>query len=77
MNLFLKENLWGVFNYPIIQSNISTFNDISFGDLAGFGMMYSLFYVIDYWANKVYILYDNWSFISFKTFTLPAYMITV
>jgi hypothetical protein len=28
-------------------------------------------------ANKVYILNDNWSYISYKTFTRPTYMITI
>ena len=77
MNLFLKENLWGVFNYPTIRLNITTFNGTEFILLVGFGMMYSSYYVMDYNANTVYTFNDNWSFVSSKTFPLPAYMITV
>ena len=35
------------------------------------------FYVMDYIANKVFILNENWSFLSFKTFPDPTFMITV
>ena len=60
--------------FPTIQSN--ELNGNSFGILQGFGM-YSFFnttyyYVMDSWAHKVYILNDEWKFISFKTFTNPA-----
>ena len=64
-----------------IQSNITQLNGGSFTSIFGFGMMSSSinysYYVTDFAANKVYILNDNWSFVSFKTFTNPAYMITV
>ena len=70
-----------VFNNSTIQSNITQFNGTAFSWLLGFGMMNSScnasFYVMDWGANKVYIINDNWSFLSFETFNLPAYMITV
>ena len=64
----------------MIQSNITQFKGNSFGWLNGFGFYSSInttYYVTDYHAGKVYILNDNWSYASFKTFTNPAYMITV
>ena len=64
-----------------IESNITQFNGTAFSWLGGFGMMFSScnasFYVMDFSANIVFILNENWSFLSFKTFTYPAYMITV
>ena len=70
-----------MFNNSTIQSNITQFNGTAFSWLLGFGMMNSScnasFYVMDWGANKVYIINDNWSFLSFETFNLPAYMITV
>ena len=70
-------NLWSIFNNPNIRSNITTFNGTAFSWLVGFGMIYSSYYVMDHTANAVYILNDNWSFVSSKTFLLPAFMITV
>ena len=77
MNLFFKENLWSVFSYPIIRSTFNTLNGTLFSQLYGFGMMYSPCYVMDCDAHKVYLLNENWSFVSFKAFTFPRYMITV
>ena len=80
MNLFLIGSLWNVFTNTTIQSNITQFNGSSFGSLMGFGMFSSTnstYYVIDYSANKVYILNEDWSFVTYKTFPYPAYMITV
>ena len=70
-----------MFNNPAIQSIFKKFNGESFGNLTGFGMMLSSsdtsFYVVDLGADKVYMLNDNWSFLSFKTFPNPTFMITV
>ena len=70
-----------MFGNPTIQSNITQFNGTLFSWLMGFGMMCSSFnysyYIMDRAANKVYILNDNWSFVSFKTFNRPVYMITI
>ena len=35
------------------------------------------FYVIDYDANRIYLLDENYEFISEKTFPVPNYMVTV
>ena len=53
---------------------------IYFGFL-GFGMYSSpsttYYYVMDWSADKIYISNDDWSLISFKAFTTPAYMISI
>ena len=70
-----------MFSNPNIQSNITQLNGTSFDALMGFGMYSSAnatyYYVMDYWANKVFILNDEWSFISSKVFNYPAYMINI
>ena len=58
-------------------SNWSFINNVG---LVGFGM-YSFpnttyYYVMDS-SRGVHILNDQWSFITFKTFTLPAYTISI
>ena len=35
------------------------------------------YYVMDYGFGKIYILNDEWNFISFKSFTKPFYMINI
>ena len=69
-----------MFSNPTIQSIINQFNGTSFGGLIGFGMYSSgtvYYYVMDYGANKVFILNEQWSFISFKVLTNPSYMINI
>ena len=70
-----------VFNNPSIQSTINQLNGELFRNLIGFGIYSSpnnvYFYVMDYLANKTYILNDEWKLISFKSFTKPAYMINI
>ena len=70
-----------MFTNPNIQSTINQFNGNSFNDLMGFGVYSSVnttyYYVMDYGANKVYILNDEWKFFSFKTFINPASMIMI
>jgi len=70
-----------VFSNPTIQSTFDQSNGNSISWFAGFGM-YSLSgtvynYLMDYDASKVFILNDQWSFISFKVFTNPAFMISI
>ena len=64
-----------------IQSTFTKFNSTNFVGLSGFGMLHSScissYYVTDYSANKIYILNEDWSYVSFKTFTWPTYMISV
>ena len=72
-----------MFTNPSIQSTITQFNGNAFGFLSGFGMYSSpdtvFYYVIDRGgvANKVFILNDQWKFISFKVFIDPQYMISI
>ena len=70
-----------MFNNSTIQSTFNQSNENLFGALLGFGMHSSLnttyYYVMDSSANKVYILNDEWKFISFKSFKYPAYMVTI
>ena len=70
-----------MFNNPTIQSTINQFNGNSFGDLHGFRMYSSFniayYYVIDFGANRVYILNGEWKFISSKTFSNPLNMISI
>ena len=40
-------------------------------------MLNNSYYIVDGGANKVYIVIDNWSFISSKTFYMPYCIITV
>ena len=64
-------------------SIIQQFNQFignNFGDLVGF-MMHSspnatYYYVLE-WSNMVYILNDQWSFISYKMFTGLYNMISI
>ena len=65
-----------MFDNSTIQSNFTQF-DGNFSLLMGFGMISSSYYVMDNKANKVYILNDSWSYITFKTFSSPAYMISI
>ena len=70
-----------LFSNPTIQSTFNQFNGNSFGSLRGFGMYSYLnttyYYVMDWGVNKVYILNDEWSFISFHIFSYPTYMISI
>ena len=70
-----------VFSNPTIQSTINEFNGTSFGGLVGFEIYSSsgnVYYnVMDYDAGKVYILNDEWKFISSKEFNRPYYMINI
>ena len=56
-------------------------NGTSFGQSFGFGMYSSsgtfYYYLMDYGASKVFILNDQWSFISYKVFNQPWNIITI
>ena len=57
-----------------IQSTFNQFkNRGSFVWLVGFEIMNSLLYVIDHTGYKVFILDDNWSYISSKSFNGPPF----
>ena len=70
-----------MFSNPTIQSTINQLNGASFGHLVGFGMYSSnnttYYYLIDLAAQKVFILNDQWSFISYKYFGTPHYIISI
>ncbi len=69
-----------MFRYPNVRFNITAFNGMNFNWLIGFGFSSSCntsYYVIDHGASRVYILNDDCSYVSYKNFTYPAYMITI
>ena len=77
--LFFFLGLLNVFNYSTVTSTITTFNGTNFSWLLGFGFYSScntLYYVMDNSGGKVLIFNDDWSYVSYKTFPSPAYMIT-
>ena len=70
-----------MFSNPTVQSTFNQLNGNSFGGLYGFEM-YSIlniffYYVMDWGANKVFILNDQCSFIASKSFYYPSYMISM
>jgi DNA-binding beta-propeller fold protein YncE len=53
---------------------------MTFNNALGFGFYSScntLYYVMDSSAGRVYILNDDWSYVSYKNFSNPAHMITI
>ena len=70
-----------MFNNPSIQSNITQLNGTSIVTLVGFEMYSSnkttYNYVMDWTAGKVFILNDQWEFISAKVFIRPTFMISI
>ena len=70
-----------MFNNPTVQSTIKELNGNKLGVLKGFGMYSSsgtvYYYLMNMRDNKVYILNDEWKFISFKDFNSPINMITI
>ena len=66
---------------PGIQSTINQFNGNAFNGLRGFELYSSpdtvYYYVMDWGASKVFILNDQWSFISSKIFTYLHNMISI
>ena len=70
-----------MFSNSTVKSTINQLNGNSFDDLAGFGIYSSsntvYYYLMHYGADKIYILNDEWKFVSFKTFSGPANMISI
>ena len=70
-----------MFNNPTIQLNITQLNGSLFGDLNGFAMYSSpnttYYYVMDKVDYKVYILNNEWEYVSFKSFSDPQSMIAI
>ena len=70
-----------MFSNPNIQSTFNEFNGTSFDYLFGFGVYSSnnttYYYVMEPGYDKVFILDDEWKFISFKVFNYPFDMISI
>ena len=72
--------LLNVFRYSTIRSNISALDGMNPSWLLGFGFFSSCnasYYVMDKGASKVYILNEDWSYVSYKIFPGPAYMMQI
>jgi hypothetical protein len=69
-----------VFRYSTIRYNITAFNGMNFTSSIGFGFYSSCnasYYVIDHGTSRAYILNGDWSYVSYKNFSYPTYMITI
>ena len=70
-----------MFTNSSIESTFNQINGNSFRYLGGFGMYSSpdtvFYYIMDYWDDKVFILNDDLSFITSKSFYYPYYMISI
>ena len=70
-----------MFTNPTIQTTFKELNGNEFSDLVGFGMYSSYnttyYYLMDWNDGKIYILEDEWKFISFKNFPNPTFMISI
>jgi hypothetical protein len=68
-----------VFSYSTVKYNFTSFNGMTFNYILGFGFFSSCnasYYVLDS-SGRVYILNDDWSYVSNKNFANPTYMITI
>jgi hypothetical protein len=64
----------------VLKNFITSLNGNSFSWLHGFGMMVDFntsYYVADLSANRIYLLNDNYEYVANKTFSSPAYMVTI
>jgi hypothetical protein len=69
-----------VFSNYIIKTSINSLGGTILTWSSGFGMMVDFntsYYVIDYSANRIYLLNDDFAYVAMKTFSTPNYMITV
>ena len=68
-----------VFDCFSLKLNISSFN-VPLTRTLGFGMMIDFnvtYYVADFRGNTIFILNDEWKYLTSKSFSNPAYMITI
>jgi hypothetical protein len=68
-----------VFDCFALKFKISSFN-VPLTWTLGFGMMVDLnvtYYVADFSGNTIYILNDEWKYLTSKSFPNPAYMVTI
>jgi hypothetical protein len=69
-----------VFSNYIKKQSMNSLGGNSFKYSSGFGMMVDFntsYYVIDYIANTIYLLNDNYGYVAMITFSAPQYMIVV
>ena len=67
-------------NYTMQISIPTSLNGNTFSYLHGFGMMCDFnttYYVIDWSGNRIFVLNDNYGYVTQKTFSAPTYMIIV
>ncbi len=68
-----------VFDCFSLKLKISSFN-VPLTWTFGFGMMIDFnvtYYVADFFGNTIFILNDEWKYLTSKSFSNPAYMITI
>jgi hypothetical protein len=76
----IANNLMSAFTNYSRKLNISSLNGIAFSCVYGFGMMVdfnSSYYVLEHWKHHIFLLNDNYAYVTMETFTAPNYMITV
>jgi hypothetical protein len=64
----------------VLKNFITSLNGNSFSWLHGFGMMVDFntsYYVADFPADRIYLLNDNYEYVTHKIFSSPAYMVTI
>ncbi len=78
---FLKANSpLEVFTNYTIKISITSLNGNSFTQLQGFGMMVDFntsYYIMDESKNIIFLLNDNYDYVTMKTFSGPNYMVTI
>ena len=69
-----------VFTNLTLKISITLLNGITFGWLQGFGMMIdsnTSYYALDWSGNTVFLLNENYDYVTKNTFPLAAYILTV
>ena len=69
-----------VFTNYTIKRTITSLNGISFSRLVGFGMMVDFntsYYIIDINTHTIFLLDDNYVYVTMKTFSNPKYMVAI
>jgi hypothetical protein len=67
-----------ILKYLTVKYDITTFNGNKFDGLTGFySSCNASYYVVDNGAKRVHILNDDWSYVSYKNFSNPNYIIKI
>jgi DNA-binding beta-propeller fold protein YncE len=69
-----------LFSYWSSRLNLIKFNGLNFSSAFGFAMFSpsnSYYYVSDMGLDKIFILNESWSYVSFKNFNNPGYFTTI